>query len=161
MGNSPGDEAGSVTTGSSKARALARVLDNAVTIPGTKIRVGLDALIGLIPGGGDVAGAALSSIIVVMAMREGVPASVLWRMVANVAVDTAVGAIPVLGDLFDVAWRANARNAELLDRYHASPVKTKTRSRLLGLLVVVVLLLLVVGILTATALLLRALFGWF
>ena len=141
----------------SRARSLARLLDSAFAIPGTNIRVGLDALIGLIPGAGDVAGAALSSLIVIMALREGAPPSILWRMVANVAIDTLIGSIPVAGDLFDVAWRANAKNAELLERYHAAPEKTKTRSRLLGLLVVIVLRLLVAGILTATTLLLRAL----
>jgi hypothetical protein len=143
----------------SRARAYARLLDSAFRIPGTGIRIGLDALVGLIPGGGDVLGAALSSGIVLMAMREGVPAPVLWRMVGNIAIDTLIGAVPLLGDLFDFAWKANTKNADLLDQYHASPQKTKTRSRLLGLLVLGTLVLLVVAILAATALLLRALLG--
>ena len=144
----------------SRARAYARMLDSAFAIPGTKIRMGLDALVGLIPGGGDVVGAVLSSGIVLMAMRDGVPAAVLWRMVANIAIDTLVGAVPLLGDLFDVAWKANTKNAELLDRYLEQPNKTTTRSRWLGVLVVGAMLLIVFAILAATTFLLRALLGF-
>lgn len=143
----------------SSAHRLARLLDSAFAIPGTNIRLGLDALVGLIPGGGDVVGAALSSGIVLMAMREGVPAPVLWRMVANIGIDALIGAVPLIGDLFDVAWKANTKNAELLDRYLAQPEKTTTRSRLLGVLVVIAMLAIVGAILAATAFLLRALLG--
>ena len=145
----------------SRVRAYARLLDSAFAIPGTGIRIGLDAIVGLIPGGGDVVGAVLSSGIVLMAMREGVPAPVLWRMVANIAIDTLIGAVPLLGDLFDVAWKSNTKNAELLDRYLEQPQKTTTRSRLIGVLVVIALIAIVGAILAATALLLRALLGLF
>src|SRR5688500_16273473 len=93
------------------SRALARILDTAVRIPGTQIRFGLDALLGLIPGAGDVAGALLSSYIILAAARQGAPRAVLLRMIGNVALDSMVGAIPVLGDIFDVAFKSNARNA--------------------------------------------------
>src|SRR5687768_16003747 len=83
-------------------RALARLMDSAVAIPGTGIRVGLDSLIGLVPGIGDLAGAAMSGYIVLAAARLGAPAPVLIRMVANIAVDGVVGSVPLLGDLFDV-----------------------------------------------------------
>ena len=73
------------------ARALARVLDSAVGIPGTPIRIGLDAILGLIPGGGDVAAAALSGYIVLTAARRGVPTPVIARMLVNVLADTAIG----------------------------------------------------------------------
>src|SRR5687767_2496107 len=98
-----------------RARALARALDTAIGVPGTPLRIGADAILGLIPGAGDIVGAALSSYIVLAAARRGAPPAVLWRMVANVAIDTAIGAIPVLGDLFDVAWKSNTKNVELLE----------------------------------------------
>jgi len=138
-----------------RARELARVLDSAITIPGTGIRLGLDSIIGLFPAGGDAIGAALSSIIVLTALRQGVPRPVIWRMVGNVAIDTLVGSVPLLGDLFDVAWKANSKNAELLARYEGAPEKTTTRSRWFAILVVVVLLLILASILTTAALLLR------
>lgn len=129
-----------------RARAIARVLDTAVGIPGTPLRIGVDAILGIIPGAGDVLGALLSGYIVIAAAKRGVSPAVLWRMVANVAIDTAVGAIPVLGDLFDVVWKSNTKNVELLERYIASPEKTTTRSRTAGILVVVVVLLALIGL---------------
>ena len=129
-----------------RARELARVLDSAITIPGTRIRLGLDAIIGLLPAGGDAIGAALSSIIVMSALRQGVPRPVIWQMVGNVVIDTLIGAVPLLGDLFDVAWKANSRNADLLARYERAPEKTTTRSRAFAVLVVAVLLLILAAI---------------
>src|SRR5215212_3013184 len=86
-------------------RALARVLDSAVRIPGTNIRFGADSLIGLVPGLGDMAGAVLSGYIVLVATRLGAPTPVVARMLLNIGLDTLAGSIPVLGDLFDVAWK--------------------------------------------------------
>ena len=140
-----------------RARALARALDTVIGIPGTPLRVGVDAILGLIPGAGDLAGAALSAYIVVTAYRRGATPSVLWRMLANIAIDTGFGAIPVLGDLFDVAWKSNTMNVELLERFSAEPQKTTTRSRFLGALVVVLVLLLLVGIVALGFLVSRAL----
>jgi len=141
-----------------RARELARILDSAITIPGTGIRLGLDSIIGLLPGGGDAIGAALSSIIVMTALKQGVPKPVVWRMVANVVIDTLIGTVPLIGDLFDVAWKANNKNAELLAQYEGAPEKTTTRSRGFAILVVVVLLVVLGSILTTAALLLRWLF---
>ena len=123
-------------------RGLARLLDSAVAIPGTNIRLGLDALIGLIPGVGDLAGAALSSYIVLAAARLGVPRLVLLNMVANIAIDSIIGSVPLLGDLFDVGWRANIRNTALLDRYLEAPTPTKRASLgfVLGIAALLVLL---------------------
>ena len=129
-----------------RARALARVLDTAVAVPGTPIRFGLDAVIGLIPGAGDVVGAALSGFIVLTAVRGGVPRQVIWRMLANVGIDTLVGTIPVLGDLFDVAFKSNIKNVELLERYAAQPAAVETKSRRLAIIVVLFLALLLVTI---------------
>ena len=145
----------------SRARELARLLDSAITIPGTGIRLGLDSLIGLLPAGGDAIGAALSSIIVLTALRQGVPKPVVWRMVGNVVIDTLIGTVPLVGDLFDVAWKANNKNAELLARYETAPEKTTTRSRGFAILVVVVLLVILASILTTAALLLRWLLSAF
>ena len=98
-----------------RARSIARLLDTAFRIPGTNIRFGLDGILGLIPGVGDVAGAALSGYVILTAARAGAPNTLLARMLANVGLDALVGAVPLLGDLFDVAFRANVRNAALLD----------------------------------------------
>lgn len=124
-------------------RDLARVLDEAIRIPGTNIRIGLDALLGLLPGGGDVAGGVFSGLIILQAARAGAPTPVLGRMLANVAIDVVVGAIPLLGDVFDVAWRANTRNVRLLESWRERPAPTKRASAftvgaiLLALLVLV------------------------
>jgi hypothetical protein len=117
---------------------LAWFLDNSIPIPGLDIRVGFDALIGLIPGFGDSVGALLSSYILAEAARLGAPRAVLLKMAFNIAVDALIGAVPVLGDLFDFAWKANQRNVDLLRAYYDQPRKTVVVSRLfvwgLGLL---------------------------
>src|SRR3954465_6773945 len=93
--------------------ALATLLDTAILIPGTDIRFGLDALIGLVPGIGDAITTAMSLFIVHEAKQLGAPGHVIARMVANVAFDGIVGAVPVIGDAFDVMWRSNKRNMRL------------------------------------------------
>ena len=97
-----------------RLRLLSRVLDAQWSIPGTRYRVGLDGLVGLIPGVGDAAGALLSTYILYEAMRLGAPRRVLLRMAANIGLETVVGALPVVGDLFDVVWKANTKNVALL-----------------------------------------------
>ncbi len=96
---------------------LARNLDSRWRIPGTEIRFGLDAIAGLIPGVGDVAAALVSAHIVYHAVRIGAPSHVVGRMVGNVAVDTVVGSVPVLGSVFDLFFKANNRNVRLLKRH--------------------------------------------
>jgi len=89
--------------------------DSALTIPGTRIRFGLDPIIGLLfPGGGDAVGGAVSLSVLVLALQNRLPVWVLWRMVINIALDAAVGSVPLLGDLFDFGFRANQRNMNLL-----------------------------------------------
>lgn len=96
--------------------ALTRLLDDRFRIPGTSIRFGLDGLIGLVPGVGDAATTAAALYVVWRARSLGVPKAVLARMVANLLADMALGAVPLLGDVFDVAFKANRRNLDLLRR---------------------------------------------
>src|SRR5215210_2226900 len=106
-------------------RALSRLLDNAFVIPGTRFRFGFDALIGLVPGLGDAVSAIFSSYLVLQASRLGAPRSVVSRMIANIALDTLVGWVPILGDLFDVAWKSNVRNMALLEQHLQQPTVAK------------------------------------
>jgi len=94
--------------------ALARLFDTAFVVPGTNIRFGLDALIGLVPGIGDAITSAVALYIVNEARALGAPRLLIARMLANVALDGVVGVIPLVGDMFDVAFRANRRNIALL-----------------------------------------------
>jgi hypothetical protein len=102
--------------------ALATLLDTAFVIPGTQVRFGLDALIGLVPGIGDAITTIMSLFIVSEARALGAPPWLIARMVANVALDGFVGAVPLVGDAFDVAFRANRRNMALL-RAHLDKVE--------------------------------------
>jgi len=106
---------------------LSHILDDFLRIPGTNIRFGLDGIIGLIPGIGDVLGAMASWIIILAAWMRGVPNVTLARMLANVAIETIVGTVPILGDAFDIAWKANRRNFALLERSTTAPTKHKGR----------------------------------
>jgi len=98
-------------------RRWARIFDSAFRIPGTQITFGLDPILGLIPGLGDVASPVFSLFFVWHGLRLGVPKVVLARMVLNVLIDSGVGAIPIVGDLFDFGWKANAWNLALLERH--------------------------------------------
>lgn len=99
---------------------LASLLDDRLTIPGTGIRFGLDAVIGLVPGIGDIVSTLISLHLVAEAARMGVPSPVLGRMLANIVVDMLVGSIPILGDVLDVRLRANRRNVDLLREHLGS-----------------------------------------
>ncbi|WP_417616902.1 DUF4112 domain-containing protein [Oceanisphaera sp.] len=101
---------------SKRLERVAWILDSAVRLPGG-FRVGLDGIIGLVPGIGDLIGAALSSYIVVEAARLKLPLRVLARMAMNVLIELVVGIIPLFGDLFDFAFKANVRNVRLLNEY--------------------------------------------
>lgn len=95
---------------------LGELLDSSIRIPGIGYRIGYDAIIGLVPGIGDLAGLALSTYIAIEASRYRLPKSTLLRMIANVAIEAVVGAIPLIGDVFDAAYKANLRNLRLLHR---------------------------------------------
>ena len=138
-----------------RLRKLAWLLDNQFRIPGTNFRFGLDAIIGLVPGLGDVAGSVASATLIFEAARLGASKSVLARMMVNVGIETLFGAVPALGDLFDAAFKANARNLRLLERHAAAPGVARQTSRrflfwlalgLAALVVVSVALAVVLGI---------------
>jgi hypothetical protein len=97
-----------------RLEALSVLLDSALAIPGTRIRLGADAALGLVPGVGDAVSAALALYIVWEAQRLGLPRSKLARMLGNVALDGIVGSIPLLGDIFDIAFKSNRRNLRIL-----------------------------------------------
>jgi hypothetical protein len=96
---------------------LSRLLDIAFVVPGTNVRFGVDAILGVVPVIGDWAGVALSSWVIIEAARLGVPGSLLARMAFNVAIEGVVGSVPLAGDIFDVFWRANRRNVRLLGEH--------------------------------------------
>lgn len=100
-----------------RTRTVARLLDDAVPIPGTGYRIGLDGIVGLLPVAGDAVTAVVGLYIVAEAVRAGASASVVGRMLGNLLVDTVVGSIPVVGDVFDVVWKANVRNVELFEAH--------------------------------------------
>jgi hypothetical protein len=125
---SPRTKRGGVMFDDEHLDILSHVLDDFIRIPGTSIRFGLDGIIGLIPGVGDAIAGIASCVILVAAWVRGVPAPVLARMVANVAIEVTVGAIPVVGDMFDIAWRANRRNYKLLTGSVDAPRKVTRRS---------------------------------
>lgn len=100
-----------------RIRRLSRIMDAAFTIPGTRFRVGLDPILGLIPGGGDLVASAISIYIVFLAARFRLPGNILRQMVLNIALESLVGTVPVLGDIFDAAYKSNLRNLELLEAH--------------------------------------------
>ncbi len=106
---------------------LARVLDTSLRIPGTRIRFGLDPVLGLLPGLGDAVAALIGGFIIWSAWRAGAPALVIGRMLANVAVDAVVGSVPVAGTVFDIAFKAHRRNAQLLADWSRGPAVVERR----------------------------------
>jgi len=128
-----------------RLRSVARLLDESIPLPGG-FRIGIDPIIGLVPGLGDIISAAFAFIVIVQAVGLRAPVSVLIRMLWNVLVDTLVGSIPIAGDLFDAAYKANKRNVELLSRYHVDPLATQQTSRILVFIVSMLMLLLLLAI---------------
>lgn len=104
------------------AERLVRGLDDLVRIPGTKFGIGLDPILGFfLPGAGDVITGTGSIGLLFLALKERVPTIVLLRMILNIAVDTVGGVLPVVGDAFDLVWRSNKRNLELIEKYRRDP----------------------------------------
>jgi|SoiMethySBSTD1v2_1073268.scaffolds.fasta_scaffold07964_2 hypothetical protein len=138
---------------------LAWLLDSSIPVPGTRLTVGIDALIGLFPVIGDLIGVALSSYILSQAAKLGAPRSVLWRMAFNIAVEGVVGIIPFAGDVFDAAFKANQRNVQLLDAWLDAPRRTERSTRTFAALLVLALVTVLVLVGLGSYFLLRAIFG--
>ena len=120
-------------------RRWANLLDSAFRIPGTRIRVGLDAIIGLVPGVGDLSAPVFAAVILVTGFKLRLPAIVQARMVVNATIDMVLGLVPLLGDLADIAWKANLRNLALLER-HAQPGVPPSRNDYVFVIVCVIAL---------------------
>lgn len=110
---------------------IVTLLDQAFRVPGTRWRFGLDGILGLVPGAGDVATAVVGAYGLFVANQLGAPASIQFRMLMNLAVDAVFGAIPLLGDVFDFAFKSHTRNAKLLQGWLARPHETRRSSSLL------------------------------
>jgi Domain of unknown function (DUF4112) len=132
-------------------------MDSAIGIPGTKFRIGLDPIIGLLPGGGDTAGLILSSYIVLEAARMGASKSTLSTMALNILLETAVGTVPVVGDIFDVTWKSNIRNIELLEE-HLNVPRPVAQNRWFAILLIAGLALAVIASVVMSVYVLRWLF---
>ena len=124
---------------------LSHLLDRAFRVPGTSWRFGLDALIGLVPGLGDIVGSVVGAYSLWIARRIGAPAAVQARMVLNLAIDGIVGLVPFAGDLFDFAFKAHSRNQALLTQWLQSPHQTRRSSGFVVVAGVVVLLAVLTG----------------
>ena len=140
-----------------RLRRISHLLDNAIPIPGTKYRIGLDPILGLIPGGGDVIGSIFAGYVVFKSAQMGVPQETLVKMAANIVFDTVAGTVPVAGDLLDVAWKANVKNIELLDAHLGSPEPAGKKADWLFVVALLLGLMLIVG---GVIFLSVMLFGW-
>ena len=123
---------------------LSQLLDNAIAIPGTKYRIGLDPILGLIPGGGDTIAGVLGAYIILEAARMDIPRKVLWKMVGNILFDSLVGTIPVIGDIFDAVWKANVKNMTLLESHlSVEQQEQNLQNNLIFLIILVIVLLMI------------------
>lgn len=124
---------------------IARLMDNKFVIPGTNFRFGLDGLLGLIPGIGDLSTFAVSGYVVLLMARNGASGYVLARMILNIVIDAGLGAIPVIGDLFDFVHKANTKNMRLMQQYYVEGRYRGSAWKVI-LPVMIVLLLVLAGI---------------
>jgi hypothetical protein len=112
-----------------RLRAITQLFDNAFVVPGTRWRFGVDALFGLIPGLGDIAGALVAVYALHVARGLRAPGAVQLQMLGNIALDALIGTVPLIGDLFDFVFKAQTRNLALLDAWLETPHATERRSR--------------------------------
>ncbi len=132
--------------GFARLRSLTHLLDNALPIPGTKLRFGIDPIIGLLPGGGDLAMSVVSSYILVEAARLGLPRPTLLRMLWNLVFDALIGIVPMAGDLADFAWKANSKNLALIEAHLAKPQQQVKADYFFVALLILVFLAVVIAI---------------
>lgn len=136
---------------------LARLMDARFRIPGTNVRFGLDSLIGLIPGAGDLSTFAVSGYMLVIMAQNGASSYVLARMTLNILIDAIFGSIPILGDLFDIAFKANMRNMRLMNQYYKEGRHRGSAWKVI-IPVLIILLLIIGGIIWLVYRLLASLF---
>ncbi len=127
-------------------RRFAYLMDQAFPVPGTNIRVGLDAVLGLIPGIGDVMGAMLSTWVIAGALRHRVPMRVILRMVLNISIDLIFGAIPVAGDVFDFLYEENMKNMRLLEKHRDRTRAPRHTSEIAVILVAIIAFLVLLAL---------------
>jgi hypothetical protein len=128
-----------------RVRVLAKLLDNSISIPGTRWKFGFDAIIGLVPVVGDMIGAVLSGYIVLEAARAEVPSFTLARMLVNVGIDALLGSVPAVGDVFDAVWKANMKNVSLLEHHlNAGGAAGREKRKATGAIVLAVIVLLLI-----------------
>ncbi len=132
-------------------RKLSDLWDRSLGIPGTRFRVGLESLVGLLPVGGDAIGIMFSIYILFQVIQFNLPKEILLRMLFNIVLDGFVGSIPILGDLFDTTWKANTKNVNLLEAHLREPVKSQKSDRwfitlLFGVLLLVLIVLVSISI---------------
>jgi hypothetical protein len=133
-----------------RLRSLSHLLDNAILIPGTDYRIGLDPILGLLPGAGDIIGTGFSAYIILEAALMGLPKVTLTRMAFNILLETVVGSIPFIGDFFDFAWKANVKNLELLESHVAAPKSSKKGDWWFAILLIIGLFAVVLGLAAVT-----------
>jgi hypothetical protein len=152
--------AGVPGTSLARLRRYADWLDSGIRIPVLGWRIGLESILGLVPGVGDATGAILGGWVVVEAIRGGARPATLIRMLINLALDAIAGAVPLVGDLFDFVWKANSRNIALLERHQNDPVKAgRTDRGFVAVLVIVTAVVCVVPVIGGIYLAARLL-GW-
>ncbi|MBD1813598.1 DUF4112 domain-containing protein [Microcoleus sp. Pol11C1] len=100
-----------------RIRKLSRLMDTAIGIPGTKFRIGLDPIIGLVPGAGDIVDTAFSAYLIYLATRFNIPQKTLGKMIYNIGLEAVVGSVPLVGDIFDAFYKSNMRNLALLEAH--------------------------------------------
>ena len=113
-----------------RSKEFAELLDSKFKIPNTNIRFGIDPLLGLIPGAGDWLAGVISLYFLILAAIRGGKASVLGRMLMNILIDIVIGSVPLIGEIFDVGWKANLKNAELLQDLEQDSEKTERQSKI-------------------------------
>lgn len=143
-----------------RSKQLAELLDSKFTIPGTKISFGIDPILGLVPGAGDWLAGFISVYFVFLGILEGSNPAVLMRMFFNILLDIIFGSIPVLGEVFDVAWKANLRNARLLEEFVEDPDKTETQSRWFNWFLFIIFVLIIIALLVAISWIMIEIVGW-
>ncbi|MEM7772126.1 MAG: DUF4112 domain-containing protein [Cyanobacteria bacterium P01_E01_bin.6] len=130
-------------TGLDRIRVLSHLLDNAIPIPGTGYSFGLDPIIGLLPAGGDVVGTLLSAYIVLEASRFRLSVPTLTRMMFNILLEMIVGTVPLIGDLFDLGWKANAKNLKLIEAHLQHPDENQAADKRFFIILVIAFIIII------------------